>query len=355
LLQAAAILGISRRAARLFVIGTLLLAGISVGLITGCVASSESNPALRNGEKEVPEITFKNLTPPYLDYDYFQGHDTFPFQYNATAFSLVNAWWLAEASTLVYAEENFARSQFGKAGLPDVRFFKKLSTQCYVAHNDNFAIVAFRGSEIWKKRERFDIKEVTADLRTDLDIWPVDWVKGGKVHRGFRDALDEVWPELLPLLRELDGKGCKIWITGHSLGGALATLCAARYGRAQGAYTFGAPRVGNDEFRAHLAVDIYRVVNNEDIVPRLPMLGIYVHAGKLELIDGDGILREAAEEAGPSALSGETEADVREESSRSKNDSFKGFVPAAFRDHVPLLYAIHLWNNIIRNRDEHTA
>jgi hypothetical protein len=31
--------------------------------------------------------------------------------------------------------------------------------------------------------------------------------------------------------------------------------------------------------------------------------------------------------------------------------SFNGFIPALFRDHVPLLYAVHLWNNIIASQE----
>jgi len=36
---------------------------------------------------------------------------------------------------------------------------------------------------------------------------------------------------------------------------------------------------------------------------------------------------------------------------RQNKNSFAGFVPAAFRDHVPLLYAVHLWNNIIEKQN----
>jgi hypothetical protein len=40
----------------------------------------------------------------------------------------------------------------------------------------------------------------------------------------------------------------------------------------------------------------------------------------------------------------------QENTHQPQKNSFAGFVPAAFRDHVPLLYAIHLWNNIIESR-----
>ena len=206
------------------------------GIVT-TMAQDEPQTLPQPAKKEIPLITFKNITPPFTDYGYFQGHRDYPFKVAATAFSLINAWWLAEASTLAYADEDFVRDRFSQAGLPQVRFFDKHSTQCYVASNDQFAIVAFRGSEIWKKQETFDLNTVIADLKADVDIRLTDWPRGGKVHRGFKEALEEVWLDLLPYLKQLDSRGCKLWITGHSLGAALATLCADRYGNVQAVYT----------------------------------------------------------------------------------------------------------------------
>jgi hypothetical protein len=186
--------------------------------------------------------------------------------------------------------------------------------------------------------KKFDLTELMADLKTDLNIWPTEWDQGGKVHRGFKAALDEVWPELFPFIRRLEENGCAIWITGHSLGGALATLCAGRFHRARGVYTYGSPRVGDGDFREHLAVDIYRVVNNNDIVPRLPSLGTYVHVGELKFIDADGSVR------------GDPAANTGENPCLSASSTGAGLVPAAFREHVPLLYAVHLWNNMVRQQ-----
>ena len=222
----------------------ILFVGIILGFICFPLGQNQPQAASLSGKKEIPKITFKNLSPPYKDYDYFQGAQKDGFRFDATSFNLINAWWLAEASTLVYAEEDFVSSRFSAIGLPEVKFFENRSTQCYVASNDKFAIVAFRGSEIWKKKETVDLNEVFSDLKTDIDIRLTDWEQGGKVHRGFKEALDEIWPDLLPYIRKVQDKGCKIWITGHSLGGALAMLCAGRYGNVQGVYTFGSPRVG---------------------------------------------------------------------------------------------------------------
>ncbi len=53
----------------------------------------------------------------------------------------------------------------------------------------------------------------------------------------------------------------RVWFTGHSLGGALATLAAGRYERAPEVYTFGAPRVGDGEHVKSLDTPVYRFVN----------------------------------------------------------------------------------------------
>jgi triacylglycerol lipase len=321
------------------------------GSIATTMAQDEPQTLPQPAKKEIPLITFKNLAPPFTDYDYFQGHQEYPFQVAATSFSLINAWWLAEASTLVYADEDFVRARFSQAGLPQVRFFDKHSTQCYVAHNDQFAIVAFRGSEIWKKRETFDLNKLIADFKADVDIRLTDWPQGGKVHRGFKEALEEVWLDILPYIRKLHSKGCNIWMTGHSLGAALATLGAGRYGKVQGVYTFGSPRVGNNVFKQNFDVNTYRIVNNDDIVARVPPPGVYVHVGELKFIDGDGTIRDQMIEKDCPVNKRPDETYGQKNISPQKKNSFAGFVPAAFRDHVPLLYAVHLWNNIIEKQN----
>lgn len=325
----------------------ILFAGIILGFIGFPLGQNQPQAASLSGKKEIPRITFKNLSPPYKDHDYFQGGQKYGFRFNATSFSLINAWWLAEASALVYASEDFVSSRFSAAGLPEVKFFTNQSTQCYVTSNDRFAIVAFRGSEIWKKKEKTDLNEEVSDLKTNIDIRLTDWEQGGKVHRGFKEALDEIWPDLLPYIRKIQGKGSKIWITGHSLGGALATLCAGRYGNVQGVYTFGSPRVGDEAFKDKFDVKMYRFVNNYDIVSRVPPWYPFIHVGVLKFIDGDGIIRDTIPESELPTNQPRDEAYGQENASQSKKNSFKGFVPAPFRDHVPLLYAIYIWNNII--------
>ncbi|MFN2303337.1 MAG: hypothetical protein ACK2TV_06345, partial [Anaerolineales bacterium] len=89
---------------------------------------------------------------------------------------------------------------------------------------------------------------------------------------------------------------------------------------------------------------------NDDIVPRVPPPGKYVHVGKLKFIDSDGIIRDTIIENERFLDDSRDDPYGLENTTQPKKNGFKGFVPAPFRDHVPLLYAIHLWNNIIENQ-----
>ena len=144
-------------------------------------------------------------------------------------------------------------------------------TRVLITVRDNDLIVAFRG---------------TQDLRnwvTDLDC---EFVRlgGARVHRGFHQALHSVWDDLERVIASQ--ARARLWLTGHSLGGALAMLFAWRCERwVDGLYTFGQPRVGDAHFAESygyggLKFRTFRVVHADDIVPRVPwLLGRYRHAG----------------------------------------------------------------------------
>ncbi len=311
-------------------------------------AQNEADSVNRSWRKAVPEISWQNISPPFKDYTYYNHVEVFPFEFKAKAFSPVNAWWLSEAATLVYADEDFVRSRFKKAGLNNVVFLNKDSTQCFVASNDKYALVVFRGSEIWKKKEKFDLGKILADLMTDVDIRLVKWEQGGKVHRGFKNALDEVWDDLIIHIEKLHRKGIKIWFAGHSLGAALAALAADRYSNTAGVYTIGSPRIGDSDFRDRFHVQAYRVVNNSDIVTKVPPAGFYRHVGEIRFIDGHGIVHDRVPQAEKEHIAIKHEPRDKNESDEQFRGGLQGLVPDAFRDHVPLIYTVHLWNHLVQ-------
>jgi triacylglycerol lipase len=308
--------------------------------------------------KPLPPNTLDNVIPPDRDYAYFEASYTHPFRHASDGFEMINAWWLAEAAFLAYAEPQFAEPRFQSAGLPEVRFFSGESTQCYVAHNDDFVIVAFRGSESRKRESGRDIHYILADWLVDLNIDLVDSGQGGSVHQGFKEALDEVWnaqeqagehqglESYLDEVSNEDGRRRSVWFTGHSLGAALATLAAARYGNVAGLYTFGSPRVGDRAFAAGFRVNTYRFVNvnNDDLVTKVPLAGLYRHVGTTKYIDHEGILRHSP------SLWGRAKDGLREVLSNASNWGLRRWereLPEnSLTDHAPIYYATHIWNNL---------
>src|SRR5262249_20677356 len=110
---------------------------------------------------------------------------------------------------------------------------------------------------------------------------------------GFMKALADIWNPVIETVEAERKKSDRpIWITGHSLGGALALLAAWRCKRkfipVHQIYTFGAPMVGNAEtaeaIDCEMAGRVFRYVNNQDPVPMLPTLSLlangYSHCQK---------------------------------------------------------------------------
>jgi triacylglycerol lipase len=214
----------------------------------------------------------------------------------------------AEMARLSYCrqESGFAfdqekiRSVLGPIGFTNCQFFeskgseKGRGTHCFLAlgkavdGSSDLAVLAFRGT---------DIGDFT-NLSADADLVPMTWEKGGKVHRGFAEALREVRPSLDLALQALR---CRALFTGHSLGAALATLMASVQHPAC-LYTFGSPRVGDANFVSTLKdVEIRRYVDCCDLVTRVPPEFIgYTHAGDLYYIDRD---RKIARQPGESTIS----------------------------------------------------
>jgi len=241
------------------------------------------------------------------------------FVAGAGGFSPVDAWWLAEISRLVYRDRDRERF-WTRVGLEELCFFDRGGTQCAVLDSraGEFSIVAFRGTN--------EIRDWLMNAR----ITPEDWRRGGKVHGGFRRAFDNVWDLLQEELAGLDGP---MFYTGHSLGGALATLLASEH-PPDAVYTFGGPRVGDSAFVESVAgVPIHRVVNRHDVVPTLPpavdLLG-FRHAGDLRRIDGAEDVQHASETPGLTAI-------------RAATDLRRWFRPAPFlADHAPVNYVASL-------------
>lgn len=184
-------------------------------------------------------------------------------------------------SRIAYRSRGQAESNSAAFGLGDFHWFTDESTQAFTATDASHIYAAFRGTEAkpidWIKNSKFN---------------PMVGELGGKVHSGFNSGVDEVWGDLLAAVV---AAAKPVVVTGHSLGGALATLAAARFHEAghpvAAVYTYGQPRVGHGDFRSpyesRLGEVSYRVINHIDLVTRVPLLlQRYRHIGQRIYFDG---------------------------------------------------------------------
>ncbi|KAF1778809.1 Alpha/Beta hydrolase fold [Phytophthora cactorum] len=135
-------------------------------------------------------------------------------------------------------------------------------------------VVAFRGS--------MDVTNWLDNL-TFLKRRAYAQFPGVMVHQGFYWAYRSVAPQVLDTLHKLrkEHPHASLMVTGHSLGGAVAAICAFELEYIEkipvdALYTFGKPRVGNTNFSARLrnaSMEVYRVTHFQDIVPHLPQRG----------------------------------------------------------------------------------
>jgi lipase (class 3) len=211
------------------------------------------------------------------------------------AYSDRMAWILASMAHLAYdrfedggdALKLFnAKLQGGGFELIKTFNSKETDTQAFLAESaDGYTVLAFRGTEI-SKRE---------DMKIDIEAMKIS-VLDGRVHSGFRIAYESVAKEIEASVLKL--QDTPLYITGHSLGAALATVATQRLEHnprireiIAACYTFGSPRVGDNHYDIEFKSPIYRVVNTTDIVTIIPLLAMgYIHIGDVRFLgnkDGD--------------------------------------------------------------------
>jgi hypothetical protein len=203
------------------------------------------------------------------------------------AYSDRTAWIMASMAHLAY--DRFEDSRIGRklfiaklqgGGFALIKTFysKETDTQAFLAQsNDGYAVLAFRGTEISKRQ----------DMKIDAQAMRVS-VLEGRIHSGFRIAYESVAKEIeQSILKPKD----VLYITGHSLGAALAvaTQRLEHHLRIRemiaACYTFGSPRVGDQHYDIEFKSPIYRVVNTTDIVTVIPLVAMgYVHIGDIRYL-----------------------------------------------------------------------
>ena len=169
----------------------------------------------------------------------------FPLSASPDGFDINTAFACALASQVAYqAAELIPQVVIDEWGFPDYRRISGSNIQGFIAANNQCTIVAFRGSEAHAENWQDNL---------DSGFVPGPFNGGDRLHRGFAEGFLQLLPEIESRLKSFERPGSALFVTGHSLGAALATLAAAsfyREGRTlHSVYGFGSPRVGCRHFR----------------------------------------------------------------------------------------------------------
>jgi len=176
--------------------------------------------------------------------------------------------------------DNFAHAQFKNqytVVCDDIQN-KTCSGFTAVSINDKAIILSFRGDA--------DTSQVLDEIIEELFDPLSPFVAGGAVGKYFLDAFNAVWNAGMKndfLALKNQHTSYEVWVTGHSLGGAMAALAAtsiSKLGYMTPAkiklITFGEPRVGNVDFAAtvdSLVPYTFRVTHAFDMFVQLPQQG----------------------------------------------------------------------------------
>lgn len=191
----------------------------------------------------------------------------------------------AELSQIAYMPAEQARACAWRIGFPESTYFDRDGAQAYQFRNEDDCVLVCRGTEPneWN------------DVKADANAVAVLAETVGRVHRGFKQEVDDLWPVLEVALTD---NRLPVWFAGHSLGAAMATICAVRCKMSPipsypaALFTYGSPRVGDRAYVNHCPLVHFRWVNNNDVVTRVPPTWMgYRHGGREIYLDSTGRVR----------------------------------------------------------------
>jgi len=218
---------------------------------------------------EVPLVIHSSVTTPIAEMSFLR-----------------QALLFAELSMIAYNDQAEATVAAAMAGFTDTAFYDRNGAQAFRFRNDHDCVITCRGTEPHEWN----------DIRADANATRVLAETVGKVHRGFKGEVDDLWPMLETALMTNEQP---LWFAGHSLGGAMATISAGRCFLShipsipEALFSYGSPRVGDKRYINYVSIEHYRFVNNNDIVTRVPpILMGYRHSGREVYLNRKGDIKQ---------------------------------------------------------------
>ena len=188
---------------------------------------------------------------------------------------------MAQLASAAYQDDN--KQIYSDLGFKKYKFLDNEGAQTHVAASDSEVIVACRGTQPTQPN----------DLLADLNTIPKRHGNGW-VHEGFRGEARKILDGVLDWAKK--NKGKDIYVTGHSLGAAMALYITqelefAGYPPVK-LISFGQPRLGNSDYVDGIKTEHYRFVNCNDLVTHVPPRALlFKHHGTLCYINFYGNIR----------------------------------------------------------------
>lgn len=180
-------------------------------------------------------------------------------------------------------------SYYNNLNYPNSKFINNLETdtQCYIFNCLNEIYIVFRGTDSIK------------DWKHDIDIRTIKPYNNNiRIHNGFYKQYESIKDNIYNSIYNIKNK--KLHILGHSLGGALAYICAVdifyNFNNPNiNVFTIGSPRPGNDIFKDFFNKYIKKSIrykNKGDIVTKLPLRSEFKHVHKAISINKGKLYKE---------------------------------------------------------------
>lgn len=181
---------------------------------------------------------------------------------------------LARISADVYQEPETFEARMAERGIALRKWWCRAGTQAALVECGQWAALVFRGTQLTSGHPRERLRDWSVNLR----IQTTRWSGPGRVHAGYLTALKRVRYEARDFAEAVSA-GKPIYVTGHSLGGALASgyaawvsythVCDVTPHHVGGLVTFGAPRFGTAKAMQPLydEVPVVRWVRGQDVAP----------------------------------------------------------------------------------------
>lgn len=230
---------------------------------TSCKTRTPSSP-LRSADEA------KEISCAFGDFDAAQGSTSGEERLGNDQWRIIAS--NALASKLAYADADEVKQTMRGRGYPNTDVIDSRSMNAFVSSNENCVILAFRGTNMLSLR----------DWIVDFRIRQTE-VHEGAIHTGFYKAWTQMSREVERTLQRHRAGKKTLWVTGHSLGGALAATYGWDNSRGKLIFnppkisrivTFGQPLIADRTLAKYMRSEFlgrfYRVVNDLDLVTTQP-------------------------------------------------------------------------------------